>query len=192
LTTIGYLIEAAPHRAFDTLMRLTVLLRSAFRSEGDFTTLGHELNLVEAYLDIERARFEDRLQVRIDVPAALRQARIPPLLLQPLVENAVKHGVAPKRFGGQVTVRARLEQGGGDAYVLAVVVHDTGSGISDAMLQHGRAHGTGLRNIERRLECLYGQAGCLLFNSSEDNGTTVEIRLPVAAWVEEEAVERGG
>src|ERR671918_2389971 len=68
LTTIGYLIQSAPPRALDTLMRLTTLLRSVLRSDGEFTTLGRELEIVEAYLDIERARFEHRLRVTVDVP----------------------------------------------------------------------------------------------------------------------------
>ncbi len=95
LTTIGYLIQTAPARALETLMRLTALLRGVLRSEGEFTTLGRELELIESYLDIERARFEQRLRVRIDVPPTLRDLRVPPLLLQPIVENAVKHGIAP-------------------------------------------------------------------------------------------------
>ena len=78
LTTIGFLIQTAPTRALETLMRLTALLRSVLRSEGEFTTLGRELELVEAYLDIEHARFEQRLRVRIDVPQVLRNIRVPP------------------------------------------------------------------------------------------------------------------
>ena len=95
LTTIGYLIESAPPRAMNTLMQLTALLRGVLRSEGDFTTLGREIELVEHYLKIEHERFEERLRVRIDVPQALRHLRIPALVVQPLVENAIKHGVAP-------------------------------------------------------------------------------------------------
>ena len=78
LTTIGYLIQTAPARALETLMQLTALLRSVLRSEGEFTTLGREIELIESYLDIEHARFEQRLRVRIDVPAALRSLRVPP------------------------------------------------------------------------------------------------------------------
>ncbi len=78
LTTIGYLIQTAPPRALSTLMRLTALLRGVLRSEGEFTTLGHELDLVESYLDIEHSRFEHRLRVRIDVPPSLRRLRVPP------------------------------------------------------------------------------------------------------------------
>src|SRR5438045_3239977 len=90
LTTIGYLIQTAPPRALQTLLRLTALLRAVLRSEGEFTTLGRELEIIESYLDIEHARFEQRLHVTIDVPTRLRNVRLPPLILQPLVENAIK------------------------------------------------------------------------------------------------------
>src|SRR6202521_3944558 len=83
LTTIGYLIQTAPPRALETLMRLTALLRAVLRSEGEFTTLGREVEVVEASLAMERARFEQRLLVTIDVPPALRTIRVPPLVLQP-------------------------------------------------------------------------------------------------------------
>ena len=120
-------------------MRLTSLLRGVLRSEGEFTTLGRELELVEAYLDIERARFEERLRVRIDVPPALRRIRVPPLVLQPLVENAVKHGIAPERRGGEVIVTARLRRPApGSDPQLTLVVDDTGAGASAAALRRGR------------------------------------------------------
>src|ERR1700750_314753 len=78
LTTIGYLIQTAPPRALETLLRLTSLLRGVLRSEGEFTTLGRELEIVESYLDIERARFEHRLRATVDVPPRLRNVRLPP------------------------------------------------------------------------------------------------------------------
>ena len=177
LTTIGYLIQTAPPRALETLMRLTALLRSVLRSEGEFTTLGREIELIESYLDIEHARFEQRLRVRIDVPAALRGLRVPPLVLQPLVENAVKHGIAPLLRGGDVTVTARLDTAG-DASALVIVVHDTGAGVSGPELRAGRALGVGLGNVERRLACQYGGAATLAIDSGPGTGTTVQIRLP--------------
>jgi two-component system, LytTR family, sensor kinase len=110
LTTVGYLIQTAPDRAMGTLLRLTSLLRGVLRrTTMEFGTLGDELELIEAYLEIEQARFEERLRVTIDVPPALRTLQIPPLLVQPLVENAVKHGIAPSRAGGDVVVAAFLE-----------------------------------------------------------------------------------
>ena len=128
LTTIGYLIQTAPPRALQTLLRLTALLRAVLRSEGEFTTLGRELEVVESYLDIEHARFEQRLRVTIDVPSRLRNIRLPPLVLQPLVENAVKHGIAQKQIGGEVAIRARVDRGSDDNRQLSLVVEDTGPG----------------------------------------------------------------
>ena len=135
LTTIGYLIESAPPRAMNTLMQLTALLRGVLRSDGDFTTLGREIELVEHYLKIEHERFEERLRLRIDVPQALRHLRIPALVVQPLVENAIKHGVAPSTTGGDVEVIARLQGGAGDER-LHVSVRNTGAPLQ---IMDGRA-----------------------------------------------------
>jgi two-component system, LytTR family, sensor kinase len=187
LTTIGHLIQTAPPRALDTLMRLTALLRGVLRSEGEYTTLGRELEIIESYLDIERARFEHRLQVRIDVPARLRTIRVPSLVLQPVVENAVKHGIAPHRLGGQVSVRAMLDGARPEGGQLVLVVHDTGVGTTEAALQRGRKAGVGLRNIERRLACQYGDSAWISIRVTPGEGTTVEIRLPVDAAVPREA-----
>jgi two-component system LytT family sensor kinase len=178
LTTIGYLIQTAPPRALDTLLRLTSLLRSVLRSEGELTTLGREIELVESYLDIEHARFEHRLRVAIDVPAPLRSVRIMPLLVQPLVENAVKHGIAPKRRGGEVTVTASLDFGVDLVAMLVIVVRDTGAGASTDTLRRGRESGVGLNNVARRLACQYGSAASLSLSSTPGAGTTVEIRVP--------------
>jgi two-component system LytT family sensor kinase len=183
LTTIGYLIQTAPNRALDTLLRLTSLLRGVLRSEGESTTLGRELEIVESYLDIERARFEERLRVHIEVPDVLRQIAVPPLLLQPLVENAVKHGIAPSQLGGQVTVRACLEAVDSDANYLSLFVEDTGIGATERTLRSGRETGVGLRNIERRLACQYGAAASLSIRSSPDEGTTVTVRLPIESAI---------
>jgi two-component system LytT family sensor kinase len=187
LTTIGHLIQTAPPRALDTLMRLTALLRGVLRSEGEYTTLGRELEIIESYLDIERARFEHRLLVRIDVPARLRTIRVPSLVLQPVVENAVKHGIAPHRLGGQVTVRAMVDGAHRKGRQLVLVVHDTGVGTTEAALQRGRKAGVGLRNIERRLACQYGDSAWISIRVTPGEGTTVEIRLPVDAAVTTEA-----
>jgi two-component system LytT family sensor kinase len=179
LTTIGYLIQTAPPRALQTLMRLTALLRAVLRSEnGECTTLGRELDLVEAYLDIERARFEERLTVTIDAPSPLRRLRIPPLVVQPLVENAVKHGVARKQAGGEVAISARVDrQTGGRSLVLRV--RDTGAGSTADAIRQGRRAGVGLDNVERRLACEYGPAAALSIHTVLGEGTTVELRLPV-------------
>jgi two-component system LytT family sensor kinase len=179
LTTIGYLIQSAPPRALETLMRLTALLRGVLRSEGEFTTLGRELEIVEAYLDIERARFEHRLRVTVDVPSRLRNIRLPPLLLQPVVENAVKHGIGHKQSGGHVLIRARVDRTDDDQRRLALTVEDTGAGATAQALERGRASGVGLRNVERRLACQYGDAASLSIRTVPDEGTIVELRVPL-------------
>ena len=178
LTTIGYLIQTTPSRALETLMRLTSFLRGVLRSEGEFTTLGRELELVESYLDIEHARFEHRLRVRIDVPPALKAVRVPPLLLQPLVENAVKHGIAPLRHGGEVVVSAGLQLAAHGKTCLALTVRDTGAGTTPGNLEHRQRDGVGLRNVERRLSCQYGAAASLTIHTAPGDGTTVTILLP--------------
>jgi signal transduction histidine kinase len=185
LTTIGYLIQTAPPRALETLMRLTSLLRAVLRSEGEFTTLGRELELVESYLDIERERFEHRLKVTIEVPGHLRSIRVPALIIQPLVENAVKHGISAKRLGGALAVRAAVEYMAGAGRRLTITVEDTGAGASGSALARGRELGVGLKNLERRLRCHYGDAGSLSIRSVPDVGTTVQMRLPLPATVTE-------
>ena len=175
LTTIGYLIQASPDQALDTLMRLTALLRGMLRrSDGEFISLGEEMELVEAYLDIERARFEDRLRVSIDVPDSLREVRVPALVIQPLVENAIKHGISPLSAGGEVIIQARLV---GD--LLQVCVRDTGAGSSAEHLRQGRARGFGLNSIEERLDKHFGSAAKFDFRSAPLQGTTAEISFPV-------------
>jgi hypothetical protein len=177
LTTIGYLIDTAPSRAVDTLLRLTRLLRGMLRPEGEFTTLGRELDLVAHYLDIERERFEERLRVRMDVPAHLRGVTIPALVVQPLVENAIKHGVAPSTSGGDVEIRARRDDAGA-APRLRIVVRNTGAPLVDE--HHRGGDHVGLDNVARRLIGHYGQAARLTLSTDDRGGTVAELLLPLA------------
>ena len=156
LTTIGHLIDVAPDRAVKTLLQLTELLRRVLRSDGDMSTLGAELSFVTAYLDIEQARFEERLSVDLEVPPALHAAVIPTLLIQPLVENAIKHGIAPFSRRGRLVIRARVEESAGAASVLVITVADSGPGLRDLERPSARP-GMGLKNIEERLSRSYGE-----------------------------------
>jgi two-component system sensor histidine kinase LytS len=139
---------------------------------------------VESYLAIERERFEARLTTSIDVPAELRALPVLPLLVQPLVENAVKHGISPLRRGGTVSVSASLDavrDGGGTGRLLRIVVADTGVGI-DQLTLGGMAtdQGVGLRSIEQRLALHYGPGAGLEIAGAPGLGTRAELRVPVA------------
>jgi hypothetical protein len=169
LTTIGYLIQQTPPRALKTLLDLTTLLRSVLRSEGEFTTLGRERELMECYLKIERERFEERLTFTLDIPDHLVHVPVPSLIVQPLVENAVKHGIAGTRDGGTVTVTATLDND------LRIVVRNTGAPLGTAAAS---GSGVGLENVRRRLHHYYGDEASFTVVRDESGATVAELRLP--------------
>ncbi len=181
LTTIGYLIQEAPVRAQSTLMRLTSLLRGVLRrSTTEFSRLGDEIALVQAYLEIEEARFEERLRVRIGVDAALHDVMIPSLLVQPLVENAVKHGIAPMAVGGEVEVRAELADVQADGHaMLRITVRDSGVGHTASTPFDPPGEGLGLANVAQRLRAHFGDAAALTIDGAPGAGTIVRLTLPV-------------
>jgi LytS/YehU family sensor histidine kinase len=179
LTTVGHLITTSPSRAIETLYRLTALLRAVLRRTGDFVTLREELQLVEAYLAIEQARFEERLSTTVDVPEELGDLLVPPLILQPIVENAVKHGISPLRRGGTISIRARMELEADGRNCLRLSVRDTGAGY-DVSRDLGRRQGVGLENVESRLRRYYSGSDRLRITSKDAEGTVVTLTLPVS------------
>jgi hypothetical protein len=184
LNTLGHLMQSAPDRALTTLYQLTGLLRSVLRrTNGRFVTLGEELDIIESYLAIEHERFQERLIVSIDVPAELRHARIPPLLLQPLVENAVKHGIGPMRNGGCVSVRAERDTTLDDnTGFLRLFVVDTGAGRNAPI--DATHDGVGLSNVEERLRHYFGATAAMSIRETVGGGMTVELCIP---WVTADA-----
>jgi LytS/YehU family sensor histidine kinase len=124
---------------------------------------------VKNYLDIFTVRMGDRLHYRIDVPDSLRDFRIPPLLVQPLVENAVKHGLEPSLSGGEVLVQGRRN---GDSVMISVI--DSGKGMNE--LSPG--NGIGLENIKKRLDLLYGGRARLVFEENRPSGVKAVIVIP--------------
>lgn len=185
LTTIGYLIQASPAKAVDTLMRLTDLLRSVLtRLDKELTTVGHEIDLIQAYLDIEQMRFEDRLTVRIDIPESVREVPIPALIIQPLVENAVKHGIQPSASGGHVWITAWIEEACNCREPslpirLRFQVWNTGGERGSAPNGDGRGTGLGLSSIRQRLSLHYSERATMDVKSSAEQGTVVNLLIPL-------------
>ncbi len=169
LANVVSLIDSAPDNARLMLERLIDLLRASLAaSRSEHTTLGHETALIAAYLDILRIRMGERLSYTIDVPPDLMSAHIPPLSLQPLVENSVKHGLEPKLEGGRVQLVARLD---GDA--LLVDVEDDGLGFPS-----NAGGGVGLTNLRERIASLYGERGQLVVEALA-RGTRVRMTIPL-------------
>lgn len=168
LANVAGLIDSDPKQARRLLDRLNDWLRVALaRARGDRGTLGDELDLITHYLDILGVRFGDRLHWRIDVDPDCRRLPWPPMLLQPLVENAVRHGIEPKPGGGTLVIRAHGE---GDRLVIRVI--DDGAGLKDT------GGGTGLGNVRARLKALYGDAGRLDLAANPDHGVTATLEIP--------------
>lgn len=172
LHAISSLLHTNPDAADRMISRLSDLLRLTFdRAGAARVPLQEELEFLQKYLEIEQTRFQDRLSVRYAVDPDTLDAEVPRLILQPLVENAVKHGVTPRSGQGVVEITSRRE---GDA--LWLEVRDNGVGLSGRARTQLRS-GVGLANTRDRLECLYGNAQSLEF-SEESPGLTVRIRLP--------------
>ena len=178
LTTIGYLVQTSPAEAVRTLLRLTEVLRRVLRADEHVAPLDQELRLVRAYLEIEQARFEERLDVRIDVPPDLLPALVPPLILQPLVENAVKHGVSSRAAGGTVTVSGRRIVTSGNEMSLELTVRDQARGSERSVETDIGSGGIGLTNIERRLALAYGERASVSLEALPD-GAIASVRLPL-------------
>ena len=176
LTTIGYLIQSAPDKAFETLLHLTKLLRGVLSNTAEFCTVADELNLIESYLDIERARFEERLEVTVDVPANLRGFSIPSLILQPLVENSIKHGISENKNGGEVKISAELIKEDNSEF-LKLIVLDSGAGRNATKVRSST--GVGLQNVRDRLASYYGSKAVLSVESGPTNGTQASVLIPV-------------
>jgi len=175
LNSIAQLISTDPEKAEDCVERLADIFRYMLkRSEDEFVSLADELEIADSYLEIERARFGDSLRVTRSIDPAATGVVVPGLVLQPLVENAVKHGISRKIGGGEVRIDARLE--GGD---LVLTVRDTGAGMAADRAPFDS--GVGLRNVRDRLVKHYGEAYAPKLTSGEGVGTTVTVRVPVAA-----------
>jgi two-component system LytT family sensor kinase len=174
LNSIAQLIHVDPDKAEACVERLADIFRYILRrAEKEFVPLAEELEMTQAYLEIERARFGDRLQVETRIDPQSLHASIPNLILQPLVENAVKHGLSLKMGAGTVRIDAAVDDG-----LLVLTVGDDGLGMASTALEEVYERGVGLRNLRDRLHRLYGDAHLPEITSTPGAGTRVRLRLP--------------
>ncbi|MEP7302264.1 MAG: histidine kinase [Caldimonas sp.] len=181
LASIDHLIETDPPRASQMQKNLIALLRASMpsmrESHPSAHNLGREMAVIRPYLEILKVRMEDRLQPSIHVPDGLLSAEFPSMMIQSLVENAIKHGLEPKAEGGRLEVSAEIVHG-----KLAVTVADTGLGFGKA---ETAGTGVGLANIRERLKLLYGDRASMVVADNLPTGTVVTLTVPYQAQMRE-------
>jgi len=173
LNSIKSLIRSRPDTAREVLDKLSNLLRRLLSSQDHFVKLRDELAAVAEYLDIERVRFGPTLVVEQDVDPASLDVVVPSMILQPLVENCIKHGLSRKVGEGRITIRSARRAG----HVVLEVI-DNGVGIPDHRIAAAEGHGIGLRNVNERLRVIYGANYQLKLHSVPGQGTSARVEIP--------------
>jgi two-component system, LytTR family, sensor kinase len=178
LNSISSLVRFDPEKAREVISKLATILRRLLNSTDSFVPLREEVEFIDNYLDIEVVRFgHDKLRVVKELEPASLDVMVPSMLLQPLVENSIKHGLSSMIEGGSIYLRSRLSDSG-----LVIEVEDDGVGMAAAQLVEStnpRGAGIGMANISERLQVLYGDAARMTIDSHEGKGTLVRIRLPL-------------
>ena len=178
LNSISSLVRFDPETARDVIMKLAKILRRLLNSSEAFAPLREELEFIDNYLDIEVVRFgRDKLRVVKELDPSSLDVVVPSMLLQPLVENCIKHGLGPKIEGGSIFLRSRLSNSR-----LVIEVEDDGVGMGSAQLEESSSWsgmGIGMANISERLQVLYGDTARMTIDSQEGKGTLIRIRLPL-------------
>ncbi len=184
LNSISSLVRFDPDTAREMILKLATILRRLLHSTDSFVPLREEVGFIDNYLDIEVVRFgRDKLKVVKDLDPASLEAMVPSMILQPLVENCIKHGLAPKVEGGSITLRSRVIKSR-----LVIEVEDDGVGIGAAQqIERGDADGAGIgmANVAERLKVLYGDAAKMIIDGREGGGTLIRLRLPILPHAEE-------
>ncbi len=173
LTSISSLIRSQPETARTLIVKLSGLLRRLLRSQEQFVTLREELEAIDEYLGIEAIRFGPKLQIDKQIDPDTLDVVVPSMLLQPLVENSIKHGLAPKIGAGCITIRS-MRQGG---HAIIDVI-DNGVGLGPHHIDPSRDGGIGLRNVNERLRVIYGANYQLQLDSVPGEGTCARIVIP--------------
>lgn len=173
LNSVSSLVRFNPDKAREMIVKLANILRRLMRTTEAFVPLREEFDFIDDYLDIEVVRFgPDKLRVVKELEAASLEIMVPSMMLQPLVENAIKHGVAPRIDGGSVYLRSRLA---GDRVVIEV--EDDGVGFADSASSSGT--GIGMANVTERLQVLYGDSAHMETDSTPGKGTLIRVTLPI-------------
>jgi two-component system LytT family sensor kinase len=173
LASISSLIRSQPDTARTLIIKLSGLLRRLMRSHQHFVTLREELESIDEYLDIEVARFGPKLRVRKDISPDTISVVVPSMILQPLVENSIKHGLSRKVGHGLIVIRSRRQHGR-----VSIEVEDDGMGFLVERLEAPMASGIGLANVRERLRVIYGATYQLTLTSEPGRGTTARIEVP--------------
>ncbi len=173
LNSVTALIRLDPEQARQVVQKLSKILRRLLRQQDNLITLGEELSFIEDYLGIEMVRFGDKLRFIKEVDPATLEMLVPSMLLQPLVENSIRHGLASKIAGGTIRVRSQLVEGR-----LQILVEDDGVGIPEAKLATLFEGGIGVNNVNERLKVLFGTDYRMWIDSRVGEGTSTGIELP--------------
>jgi sensor histidine kinase YesM len=169
LSNVLSLIDTDPTKGKSMLVDLIHYLRTSLsRTLPMVTTLDQEMNIIKAYLNIQKVRMGERLSFSIELPDALREHPFPPMLLQPLVDNAVKHGLEPAIEGGEISIKVVEENG-----LIRIEVQDTGNGFS-----FYNTAGVGITNVRERIKLLYGDEGRLILEANVPHGVKAIIEVP--------------
>jgi two-component system LytT family sensor kinase len=173
LNSIASLIRLHPDEARTVIYRLSSILRRLLRKTETFSPLREELAFIDDYLAIEMTRFGGKLRFEKDIDPATLERLVPSMLLQPIVENSIKHGLAPKVEGGSITIRSRLERG-----KVRILIEDDGAGMDEERLRNLFQSGVGVSNVNERLRVLFADRYRIVVDSHPGEGTRTEIELP--------------
>ena len=179
LASISSLIRTQPETARMLITKLSGLLRRLMRSTDHFVTLREELESVDEYLDIEVVRFGPQLRVVKHISPDTLDVVVPSMLLQPLVENSIKHGLARKVGGGRITITASVRD-----HHTVIEVRDDGLGMTEERLEHAFAGGIGLSNVNERLRTIYGANCEIKLTSETGRGTSASVEIPLVTLPE--------
>ncbi len=176
LASISSLVRTKPETARQMIVKLSNLLRRLLKSHDHFSTLRDEMTSIDEYLDIETVRFGPQLQISKEISADTLDTVVPAMILQPLIENSIKHGLSPKVGGGTITIRSRRENGH-----TIIEVDDDGLGMSEEALGNALHGGIGLNNVNERLKVIYGSNYRLILRSKVGTGTCARMEIPEPA-----------